>query len=121
MGAAEAALFRAFTAQNLVCTYHLYWWDDMASIILHVFMLAEKMKDVSVATTRSRQQGDPKASGIRPTGVKGLSFVAAGGFSLRPVFLWQYHRGFHIQTTATFAEKIAKPGCANAGTQGAAV
>ena len=41
------------------------------------YMLAEKLKGITVATTRGRQQGDPKASGLRPRGVKGLSYFAA--------------------------------------------
>ena len=41
------------------------------------YMLAEKLKDVTVATTRGRQQGDPKASGLRLRGVKGLSYFTA--------------------------------------------
>ena len=36
------------------------------------YILAEKLRDVAVATTRGRQQGDPKASGLRSRGVKGL-------------------------------------------------
>ena len=39
-------------------------------------MLAEKLNATN-ATTKGRQQGDPKALGVRPTGVNGLSYVAA--------------------------------------------
>ena len=41
------------------------------------YMLAEKLKDVTVATTRGGQQVDPKASGLRPSGVNRLSYFAA--------------------------------------------
>ena len=40
-------------------------------------MLAEKLKGISVENTRGRQQVDPKASGLRLRGVKGLSYFAA--------------------------------------------
>ena len=63
------------------------------------YMLAEKLKGITVATTRGRQQGHPKASGLRTRGVKGLSYFAARP-SLDPfLFFWKSQPGFRTKLT----------------------